>query len=264
MADKDTQRMEENQDDLKTFLNVLSSNDNNYQIINKTPELFSKETTHLDKIGKSYLEKIGEAAFYEITDKKAPAPTLNTELTEFQYRKDSHSASGEIFKPQFSTKEKNSSFFKDIKYKTSIDKFSVVKEFPNQTETSTYGNWFDKSVGVQLKQQNKDKSYIKYNTEYELLNNTVNIGVSYYEPSFSIGGKVYLDDGNPGVSAKFAKKFDTDNYLHINAAYFKEDAAFNVNYSKTTKDNTRITLGGYGSTLFKEVGVYGKLYFYTP
>ena len=55
------------------------------------------------------------------------------------------------------------------------------------------------------------------------------------------------------------KHLTSKSSVSAGISVFQSDAAFNINYNKTFADKTKMSLGAYGSTANKEVGVTARI-----
>ena len=281
MSDKEEQKREQNRvsppddgDNFKLFFKVLSDSNGDDVLLDSALETYSPQISVLESKGKDLLETIGEGAkkfFKKDKDAAAPdylnptnaVPTTTNEAIEHQLKRKSSNAADVVFRPQAQSVEKNSSFFKDVKYNVSIDEFNAMKKFTPEIDAGATVDYFDKSVGLKYKQTgNGGYTTFKGTLEYEPFDSTVRVTSSYHMPNCSIDGGVYLNKDNPGISAGYSQKINPKSYLRANASLFKSDAAFEVNYNKELKDGSHLSVGGYGSTYYKEAGVRLRWNFY--
>ena len=260
-------------DNFKMFLRVLDDNDGDDIMLDAALDSYSTELDILERRGLDILETIGNGAKKLFGKKKAVAPdylnpagtvpTTTDEAVEHQLKRKVNTAADVVFRPEVPSVEKKSTFFKDVNYDVSIDKFSAMKKLTPNLEAGTVVDYFDKAIGVQLK-KSPDGSYttLKGSIEYEPFDNTLQIKSSYHMPLNSIEAKVYLNKGNPGAAAEFSKQISKKTYIKANASWFKSDAAFEIDYKTKLKDDSYITIGAYGSTYYKETGMRFRWNFY--
>ena len=150
----------------------------------------------------------------------------------------------------------------NIEIRQSTNSVEANKEIGNNLKLGTNIDVFDKSIGANLeKTYNNGSVKIKGGIEYEPLDNAAKMSLNYSAPNNSIYGSAYLNKENPGVNAGYYNKINKHSSLGASVSIFKDDAAFNANYKKTFKDNTNLTMGVYGSTRNKEIGVTARIGF---
>lgn len=129
--------------------------------------------------------------------------------------------------------------------------------------TGLYFDYFDQELGLHLTNTGSNTEYtLKGEVGYELSDDCLNVAVSYKDKILALSGKFYLDKGNPGVVAKYTHQIDKNNKINMNAAYFKDDAAFEINLRTQLPDKSKLSIGAYGSTGYKQVGVRACWSFY--
>ena len=89
----------------------------------------------------------------------------------------------------------------------------------------------------------------------------VKLDAHYTMPDSFIRGRVYIEKDNPGVNVEYIREMPKDGTLNINGGVFKDDAAFQIEYNAKLDKNTKMVIGAYGTTKYKETGVYGRLEF---
>ena len=82
----------------------------------------------------------------------------------------------------------------------------------------------------------------------------------YSDSSCSLRTSVYLGE-NMGVNFSGSKRVDEYSTLKGSASVFEDGAAFKVEYEKSIPNKSYVSLGAYGSTEKKEIGVIGRLSF---
>ncbi len=260
-------------DNFKMFFKVLSRTNGDDMIIDSALETYSPQISVLETKGKDLLETIGDGAkkIFHKKDAAAPdylnpantVPTTTDAAVEHQIKRKSNSAADVVFRPETPSVEKKSSFLKDVKYDVSVDEFNAMKKITPTIEAGTAVDYFDKSVGLQYRQTgNGGYTTFHGKVEYEPFDNSLQVSSSYRMPQHSVDASLYLNKENPGVSAGYSHKVNKDSYLRASASWFKSDAAFEVNYNTKFKDGSHLSVGGYGSTYYKEAGVRLRWNFY--
>ena len=148
---------------------------------------------------------------------------------------------------------KASKFIKDASY--------GIRGLTASAKYKDYSLYAGEKVGLGWsKEQGATTSNIK--AEYNVGNGKTKIEYSRKNPINSYNISLFNQDGNNGISAGYSQKINPKSYLRANASLFKSDAAFEVNYNKELKDGSHLSVGGYGSTYYKEAGVRLRWNFY--
>ncbi len=262
-----------NGDNFKAFFDVLSDKNGDDMLVDAAMKSYSDELSSLEKQGRDVLEVVGDSAKKLFSKKKAvapdylnetnTAPVLTNEAVEHQIKRKTNTAADAVFRPETPSVQKKSTFFKDLKYDVSLDEFDVIKKFSPSFECGTSVDYFDKSVGLKVKNStNGGRTTFKGAVEYEPFDNTLQMSSRYEMPKSSFDARAYLNKDNPGLSVGYSQQIDKNSCVRANASWFKSDAAFEVDYRSKLKDNSYLSVGAYGSTTYKEVGVRLKWNFY--
>lgn len=194
-------------------------------------------------------------------NEKHTTPTLIDEKVEDNVRKTTPDATSTAMRPNFPVVEKTSKFFKDLKYDISLDGVEATRNLNNNFSVSTNLDVFDKMVGANIEKKYNDYAKFKAGIEYEPFHNSGKLKAEYSTRMSNLYGNVYLNKDNPGVNAGYNKKINKNTSLSTNVSVFKEDAAFAATYNRVLKDKSELSLGAYGSTKYKEIGVTARIGF---
>ncbi len=253
------------EEEFKRFIKILSYGDNDKILLNSTKDAFAKEIEVLKNTGENLAEKIKDTAEKIITPGKdkniiVTAPIQTIDGIENRLMNTETDGAGTVMRPKTPVVEKKSSFFKKLKYDVSLSDISIRRQLKPDLNLYSNIDFFDK-----ITTQNIEKSgpYTKFSAGvgYAPFNNMVKIDLQYNMPRRFLRSRIYLRKGNPGINAEYAEKLSKDETLNFKGSVFKSDAAFEFEYRKKLDEIRNISIGTYGSTKYKETGVYGRIGF---
>lgn len=254
--------------EIEKFVNTLKDTDADRVILRTTEEKYATQITNVTETAQETATMLwdkvrGKKSFnVNKTNPTNSTPTLLNEQIEANIKEKTPNAVNTVMRPDLPGVQKKSNFFKGVSYDVSLDSVEANKEIGNNLKLGTNIDVFDKSIGANLeKSYNNGSVKIKGDIEYEPLDNAAKMSLNYSAPNNSIYGSAYLNKENPGVNAGYYNKINKHSSLGASVSIFKDDAAFNANYKKTFKDNTNLTMGVYGSTRNKEIGVTARIGF---
>lgn len=247
-------------DKLDLFYKVLKENDGDDQILDAVQEQYQGEINTVERkaedIGEMVLKKI-------IPDKEKPesVPTLTTERIEDNVRRTTPDATATAMRPSFPVIKQTSRFFKDLKYDVSLDGVEATHRLGNCMSLSSNLDVFDKMVGFNFEREYNSQVRFKTGVEYEPFHNSGKLKASYSTRDLNVYGNVYLNKDNPGINAGYSRRINFNSSFSTSVGIFKEDAAIYANYNKQFQDKSQLSVGAYGSTKYKEIGLTARLGF---
>lgn len=253
---------------LKTFVKVFTKSDADEALLDAVKTRYSEEISAAVNLGENLLDKAKTKIEGKKSLKKSDkpmdntVPVLQTEEFDTQLRKTKKDAVSTVMRPDVPEYTKKSSLFKSLNYKVRADKVTATKEIGNNTGISGTIDVFDKSAGLGFEKQLKnERTRITGNIEYEPFDNALEANFGYNDSRNNFSGSIYLKEGNPGVSTNFAQTVTPKTSFSVSASLFQSDAAFKAEFDTKLKDNTNLSVGAYGSTKYKEIGVTAKIGF---
>lgn len=256
---------------LRLFKNAMSYNDSRRVLINSAKSEYSDELSMLQEKGESIADRLkdvarnvlkGEKDEYTPKSTKGTTPTISQERYEDNFMNTNIDAQRTVMRPKPPVVEKKSSFFKNVKYDVSVSNIVSKRQIGHNTVLSRDLDFFDKTATLNIQKIGKgDYTKLSAGAGYNFFKKRVKIDAHYTMPNHFIRGRIYIEKDNPGVNAEYIKQMPKDGSLCINGAVFKEDAAFQVEYKTPLDKNTKMVIGAYGTTKYKETGFYGRLEF---
>ncbi len=250
---------EPNENKLNMFIDAISYKDNDKKIIKSIHTEFADEIKLLKDKGEDLLDKVNDIISPQKTD-YGTTPVITQDRIENGLMSTSADAVNTVFQPRTPVVEKKSAFFDDVKYKIRGTELSAYKKLNKSTNLNTKVDFFDKTIELNIKKSPEgSSSYLSTGAGYNPFSNTLKLNVSYSEPLVSFTGRAYLRENNPGISGNCNYKINKNSSLNINAAAFKSDMAFDMEYNKKLDTQRTFSIGAYGSTQYKEVGIYARI-----
>ena len=234
---------------LRLFKNAMSYRDSKRVVLNSAKQAYSEELDVLQETGENLADRLKATAkriikgeekeeYYPKTS-KGTTPTISQERYENSFMKTDIDAARIVMRPKPPVVKKKSAFFKN-------------------------GNddFFDKTMTLNF-QKVGDGGYTKLSAGagYNFFKKRIKLDVHYTLPEQFMRGRIYLEKDNPGINAEYIKEMPRDGALSVNAGVFKEDAAFQIEYNTNLDDKMKVIVGAYGTTKYKEAGVYGRVEF---
>lgn len=264
--------MPDGDDVLRLFKNAMSYRNNRRVLIDAAKSEYAKELEVLQDKGEDIVDKLKVTAKKIVKGKdeqkpKKPeteqtAPVLAAERYEKSFMNMNIDAAGSVMRPNAPVIHKKSSFFKNIKYDISVSNIVSSNDIGNNMVFVRDLDFFDKTLTLNLqKTGSTGKTQFSAGAGYNAFKNRLKVDVRYDMPQQYVRGRVYLEKNNPGINAEYVKELPKDGKLNINGGVFKEDAAFQVEYNTKLDKDSRLIIGAYGTTKYKETGVYGRLEF---
>ncbi len=255
-------------DGLKKFINTLTKSDADEDLLESVKGTYSKQISSAVEFGEDILDRAKTKIqartqeFNSLNSENRSVPTLQSEQFENNLEKTNKDAISTVMRPDVPEYSKKSNLFKSLDYKVRADRFTVLKDVGKNTKISAAVDIFDKSAGIGFEKQVKnERTRISGNLEYEPFDNAIEASMNYNDGRNNFSGSIYLKEGNPGISSNFAQTITPKTEFKINASLFSSDAAFKAELDTKLKDNSNLSLGAYGSTKYKEIGVTARLSF---
>ena len=223
----------------------------------------------LEKISLDLLEEVkkeeprGKSFDVRHTNPTKTVPTTSVERLEESVKASSPNALNTVMKAEHGLGgEHNSKFYDGIGFRVyDAHELQLRKKVRGNKTTTLYVDpVFDKTVGTSYEKKYSSTSKILYYGEYDIKDKEGNLGVRYSDSSCSLRTSVYLGE-NMGVNFSGSKRVDKYSTLKGSASVFEDGAAFKVEYEKSIPNKSYVSLGAYGSTEKKEIGVIGRLSF---
>lgn len=223
----------------------------------------------LKRIGLDLLEEVkevepsGKSFDVRHTNPTKTVPTLSVERLEESIKASSPNALNTVMKAEHGLGgEYKSKISENVGFKLrDAHELQLYKKIKNDNTVKLYMDpLFDKVLGTSCEKKYSSTSKILYYGEYDLKDKEGNLGVRYTDSSCSFNTSVYLGENN-GVSFSGSKRIDKNTVFKSGASVFSEGAAFKIEYEKVVANKSYISLGAYGSTEKKEIGLIGRLSF---
>ena len=256
---------------LRLFKNAISYRDSKKVLINSAKKEYAAEIDVLQEKGENIADKLKDAAksiFVGKEDEYYPksthgtTPTISQERYENSFMNTNIDATRTVMRPDPPVIKKKSAFFKNTKYNVSVSNFVSERQIGENKILARDVDFFDKTATLNFqKVGNGGYTKLSAGAGYNFFKKRVKVDVHYTMPTQFIRGRVYLEKDNPGINAEYIKQMPRDGTLNVSGAVFKEDAAFQVEYNAKLDSDTRMVIGAYGTTKYKETGVYGRLEF---
>ena len=252
---------------LKLFTRAISRRETQNVLLKSAKSEFSNELNTLQETGENIAETI-KKLFKGKKDEHMPksangtTPTISQERYEDSFMNTNLDAQRSVMRPNAPVIGKKSALFKNVEYEVSVSNIVSKRQVGHNTILARDLDLFDKTATFNI-QKLGNGGYTKFSTGagYNFFKKRVKIDAHYTMPRHFIRGRVYLEKDNPGINAEYIKQMPKDGSLNINGGVFKEDAAFQVEYKTPLDKNTKMVIGAYGTTKYKETGVYGRLEF---
>lgn len=254
---------------LKAFVNTIKNTDSDEVILDAVKSEYFAEIGSAVNLGKDILDK-AKNKFHDLkkdskqldNPEEQTTPTFQREQFGNQLQKTERDAVSTVMRPDVPEYNKKSKLFKDLDYSVGADGVTAVKDVNGNTDITASLDIFDKSAGLGFaKQLDGERTKISGSIEYEPLDNAIEGNAGYNDGRNNLTGSIYLKEGNPGISADFAKTINSKTTINVSASVFKSDAAFKAEFDTKLKDNTNLSVGAYGSTKYKEIGVTARMWF---
>lgn len=260
MADKDTK--------LKLFLKAIEDTDSDKVLIKAAESQYSSEIETVKTKAEDLVETAGNKlrGSKGFNEKKlnptGTAPTLVTEQIESNIKDRTPNAENTVMRPNLPGVSKNSTFFKGMSYDVSLDEIEATKKLGNGLNVGANIDVFDKSIGAGIeKNYNNGKVQLKGGVEYQPLDKAGKLKMDYTTSQSAISGTVYLNKENSGINANYFNKLSKTSEVGASVSVFQHDTAFRADYKKTFKDKSTLTMGLYGTTKSREIGVSARIGF---
>ena len=256
---------------MRLFKSAMSYRDSKRVLINSAKKEYAEEIDILQEKGESIADKLKTTAKIIIKGKddeyypktaKGTTPTISQERYENSYMNTNIDATRTVMRPKPPVIEKSSKFFKNVKYDVSISNIVSERQIGHNSILARDVDFFDKTATFSF-QKIGDGGYTKISAGagYNFFKKRVKLDAHYTMPDSFIRGRVYIEKDNPGVNVEYIREMPKDGTLNINGGVFKDDAAFQIEYNAKLDKNTKMVIGAYGTTKYKETGVYGRLEF---
>ena len=239
---------------LKNAYNVAKATDSDDFLLKAVRDEFADELKFLAGIPEELYDKFIRK---DINLKSPSVSTLAAEQIE-EGVKTPPDATKIVMRPKFTSVEKPSHFFSDIKYNVSLDKVKVKKKLDKQNSIALVGDVFDKSVGV-AHVRNKGWTLWKSGIEFEPKDCAFNLKTEFRADKQCYKAAVYLNDKNSGVNIGICRDLNKNGKIYINGSVFESDAACKIEYQAKEQDGSKTSFGVYGSTKYNELGVFFRV-----
>lgn len=236
--------------ELKNAYNVFKDTNSDEFVFNALKKGYSDEIKILKKIPENFVEKVFNKDEKNITK---TTPTFSSEQVE-ENIKESPNAVRTVMRPEVESVEKKSHLFSNLKYDVSLDKLEVKKRLNNSETFSLVSDNFDKAVGVSYKKQIGNAVW-KSGLEYEPFDEGFKLTTNYQIKGQAYSAKLYIDEENYGVNLGGKYKIDKNSQVKFSGSLFKTDSAVKIEYQTEDRQGNKTSIGLYGSTKYKEIGV---------
>ncbi len=254
-------------EELKKFIKVLSYQDNDKILINSAKASFADELEVLKNTGEHLADKVKDAAERIITPAKSSnipkqAPIQTIDGIENRLMNKSPDAAGTVLRPRTPVVDKKSSFFSELKYDISLSDITIKRDLGKGLKFKSNIDFFDK-ITTQNIEKTGTGGYTRFSAGvgYAPFNKLAKIDLQYSMPQRFIRSRIYLRKENPGINAEYGEQIGKDQTLNFKGSLFKSDAAFEIEYRKKLDDTRNLSIGAYGSSKYKETGIYGRIGF---
>lgn len=257
---------------LRLFKNAMSYRDSKRVVLNSAKQAYSEELDVLQETGENLADRLKATAkriikgeekeeYYPKTS-KGTTPTISQERYENSFMKTDIDAARIVMRPKPPVVKKKSAFFKNVKYDVSVSNIVSERQIGHNSILARDLDFFDKTMTLNF-QKVGDGGYTKLSAGagYNFFKKRIKLDVHYTLPEQFMRGRIYLEKDNPGINAEYIKEMPRDGALSVNAGVFKEDAAFQIEYNTNLDDKMKVIVGAYGTTKYKEAGVYGRVEF---
>lgn len=244
---------------------TLRENDGDTIILNEIMDNYGNEfLNNLETQGEDLLEGLEQNVFNPLLGKSSlatPTPTLDSEQINSNLRATDANSVSTVMRPDVTTKvdfEKN--IFDGIGFRINdISELELQKKLTEGKTTSLYTNLHDKSVGLTYQEKSNLGYKFKLGAEYSLSENETALSATMSNRIVQVGGKAYLGE-NTGINVWGRKNITKASYVKASVSVFQDGSAFNINFHKTFDKSSQVSLGVYGSTSKKEIGVKASMY----